>query len=221
MGKEDEGVLAGFGSTTQPGDTRRSLLEGARRGDREGLERLCRLYGRLIWKVYLADVPEQDREDVFQEVFRTVIGKIRGFHKADHDGPAFRAWLRRIAYHKVGNYRGRRGGLTVSDSVLDGMGLGDDGANGDGEPPPPDERTELVLAAFEEAAANFAPRTVEAVRRLVFRAEPPSAVAADLGMTHNALHIAKSRFLARVRKILEMDLGEPMASTMNGDALAD
>jgi hypothetical protein len=101
------------------------------------------------------------------------------------------------------------------------MSQENDVPNTERELPPPNERDELVRAAFEEAAGHFAPKTVEAVRRLVLSAEPLSAVAAHLGMSHNALHIAKSRFLARVRQILESDLGEPIPSITNSEDLAD
>jgi RNA polymerase sigma-70 factor (ECF subfamily) len=211
----DEGLLAGFGSKTQPGATSRSLIEGAARGDRESLERVCRLYGRLVWKVYLASVPEQDRMDLCQEVLLTVSQRINEFHKPEHSGPAFRAWLKTIAYHKVGNYLGRPAGLTVDNAVLDDMMQDRDRGTGNGEPADADERIELVRAAFEKAAREFEPRTVLAVRRLVLGGELLSAVAADVGMSHNALHIAKSRVLARVRSILETDLGERMGRVAN------
>ena len=160
---EKNGVLAGFGAITNPGASSRTLLERACRGDRQSLERLCRLYGRLVWKVYLSKVPQQDREDVFQEVFGTLVKRIHEFQKPEHNGPAFRAWLRLIAYNKVGNYLSLHRGLTVADSVLEGIAAEGDRSVGNGEPPDADERFELVRAAFEEAATSFNPRSVEAV----------------------------------------------------------
>jgi RNA polymerase sigma-70 factor (ECF subfamily) len=189
------------------------LLERVQRGDRESRERLYRLYGRLVWKLYLAKVPVQDRMDLCQEVFQTVFQRIHEFQKTPHDGPAFRAWLHKIAYHKVGNYIAgkRRDGLTVSHSDLEAVMPEDRDRPDESDTAGWDERTELVRAAFEEAAATFEPRTVEAVRRLVFRDEPVPVVAAALGMSHGAVHIAKSRVLASVRAIL-IDLGEPVGS---------
>jgi len=210
---EDDGVLAGFGSEV-PGATSCSLLERARSGDRESRERLWRLYGRLVWKIYLAKVPEQDRMDLCQEVFRTVFQRIKEFHKTENSGPTFRAWLRAIAYNKVGNYikGARRRELTVSNSDFDGEIRVHDDRPGDFGVLETSELTELIRSAFDEAAASFEPRTVEAVRRLVFEDEPVGVVAADLGMSHSAVHIAKCRVLARVRAILN-DLGESVGST--------
>jgi RNA polymerase sigma-70 factor (ECF subfamily) len=190
------------------------LLECVQHGDPESRERLYRLYGRLVWKIYLAKVPEQDRMDLCQEVFRTVFQRIHEFQKTQNGGPAFRAWLHKIAYHKVGNYISgkRRDGLTVSNSDLEALMPEESDRPDESDPSGSDERTELVRAAFEEAAAKFEPRTVEAVRRLVFEDKPVRDVAADLGMSHGAVHIAKSRVLASVRAIL-IDLGELVGST--------
>ena len=179
-------------------ESRSQLADTARAGvPRRSPEprRLCRLYGRLVWKVYLSKVPQQDREDVFQEVFGTVVKRIHEFQKPEHNGPAFRAWLRLIAYNKVGNYLSIHRGLTVADSVLEGIAAEGDRSAGDGELPDADERIELVRAAFEEAATSFNPRSVEAVRRLVLGGEPLSFVAESLGMSHAAIYTAKSRFL--------------------------
>jgi hypothetical protein len=76
----------------------------------------------------------------------------------------------------------------------------------------------LVRGAFEEAAASFEDQSVVAARRMIFGEEPIGAVASDLGMTENAIRIAKSRLLARVRAILS-DLGEsvgPVANSFDG-----
>jgi RNA polymerase sigma-70 factor (ECF subfamily) len=208
--REDEGSLAGF-NLEIPGATSLSLLERAKRGDRASRERLCRLYGRLVWSVYLARVPEQDRMDLCQEVFRTVFQRIHEFRKARNDGPAFRAWLHQIAVNKMGNYRSskRRQGITVSHSDLEGLIQPGDNPPRDEGSTELTERAELIRGAFDEAASGFEPRTVEAVRRVVFGDEPVHVVAVALAMSHNAIHIAKSRVLARVRAILA-DLGEPL-----------
>jgi hypothetical protein len=70
----------------------------------------------------------------------------------------------------------------------------------------------VVRGAFDEAAVGFEPRTVEAVSRVVFGDERVDVVAVDLAMTPNAVRVAKSRMLKRVRTILK-DLGETVGST--------
>jgi len=212
MSGADEASLAGYDSGV-PGETPWSLVERAQRGDRESRERLCRLYGRLVWTIYLSKIPEQDRMDLCQEVFRTVFQRLGEFKKSPDDGPRFRAWLRKIAYHKSGNYikGSRRQGQTVSNSEIDSL-IWDDGNGSVGD----DrsnllERSELVQGAFDEAAAQFQPRTVLAARKVVFEGKPVEIVAAELKMSRRAVHIAKSRVLARIRAILR-ELGEDIVS---------
>jgi RNA polymerase sigma-70 factor (ECF subfamily) len=186
------------------------LLERAKQGDEMSRERLYRLYGRLVWKIYLAKVPPQDRMDLCQEVFQTVFQKLAGFRKNTMQGPGFRAWLRRISHHKVGAYlrRRHRDGFLLSNSALEAVAAG-------AEPVPStthqelDEQAELVRSAFEEVAAGFENRTLEAVRRMVLQDQPAEAVASALGMSRSAVYTAKTRVLARVRAIME-ELDEPV-----------
>src|SRR4051794_10256498 len=98
MNGGDEAFWADF-SPVSPEATSWTLLERVKRGDRESRDRLCRLYGRLVWKIYLGKVPIQDRMDLWQDVFQTVFQKIEDFHKTQIDGPAFLSWLHEIAYH--------------------------------------------------------------------------------------------------------------------------
>ena len=74
-----------------------------------------------------------------------------------------------------------------------------------------DERGEVARAAFEEAIAQVEPRTRDAMRRVLMGTEPVVLVAGDLGMTPNAIYVAKSRVLARIRAILG-ELGESIAT---------
>ena len=46
-------------------------------------------------------------------------------------------------------------------------------------------------------------RTIRAFERVAINAEPPAQVAADLGMTANAVYIAKNRCLTRLRAIVQ------------------
>jgi RNA polymerase sigma-70 factor (ECF subfamily) len=195
-----------------PGPTSVTLIQRAQQGDAVSRERLCRLYGRLVWRIYLARVPEQDRFDVWQEVFKTVFARLDEFEHAGHGGPAFRAWLHQIAYYKIGKYleHRRQSALSMSPFDLDAVVPAEPGPE-----PPQDNRDELteqvalVQGAFEEIAKEFEPRTIEAMRRVVMEEEPPQSVARGLGISVNAVYVARSRVLKRVRRLLE-ELGEPV-----------
>jgi RNA polymerase sigma-70 factor (ECF subfamily) len=212
MNSGDDASWTGFGPVS-PDATSWSLLERVKRGESDSRNRLCRLYGRLVWRIYLGKVPRQDRMDVWQEVFHTVFQKINEFQKTEIDGPAFRSWLSAISHNKVGDYlrRGRRNGLSVSNSAIDGMSWIDGNRFDDGGTELTDERTEPVRGAFEEAASSFEPLTVDAVRQVVFFGRPVKDVAEALEMSTGAVHVAKSRVLARLRAILN-DLGESLGS---------
>jgi RNA polymerase sigma-70 factor (ECF subfamily) len=56
-------------------------------------------------------------------------------------------------------------------------------------------------------SSEFEPRSYQAVRLVVVEDRKPADVAAELGMTANAVYIAKSRILGRLREVL-IDLGE-------------
>jgi RNA polymerase sigma-70 factor (ECF subfamily) len=214
MKRGEDAFWTGF-SPDAPGPTSLTLVERAQRGDEESRERLCRLYGRLVWTRYLGRVPVQDRLDVWQDVFRTVFQELASFHKGRFDGPAFRAWLYRIARHKVGDYlrRDKRRGVTVSPFDLDAM-LPHDG-NGQSGPDSLDPRDEaaekavVVHMAFEEVSKEFEDRTMEAARRVLIDAQPVGSVVAALGMTANAVYVARSKVLARLRAVLN-EFQEPV-----------
>jgi RNA polymerase sigma-70 factor (ECF subfamily) len=190
--------------------TSSTLLERAQAGDQESCGLLWRIYGPLVRKKYLAIVPAQDRDDLCQEVFLTLFEHINEFHKTHHDGPCFRPWLKEITFNKVGNYlkRKHRDRLTVSNFQLDALAPGVFHCQDDSDAAREDEQIEVARAAFEEAVSQVERRTEEAARRVVLETEPVAVVARDLGMTHNAVYIARSRVLARIRAILT-ELGEP------------
>src|SRR5207237_10661180 len=81
--------------------TSRSLLARLHTNDPEAWDRLITLYAPLVWTwCRKLDLASQDREDVFQEVFKAVAIHYQGFHK-DRPGDTFRGWLRTITKNKV------------------------------------------------------------------------------------------------------------------------
>jgi RNA polymerase sigma-70 factor (ECF subfamily) len=197
------------GEASPPGATPPALLDGLKAGDEASRARLVTLYLPLVFHRYLARVPPEERPDLAQQVFATVFRKIGGFEKR-FDGPAFRGWLYRISYHKVGDHirRKRREARPAGEADIPGPAAGDDDEAGGPEAPDrDDEKAILVRRAMELARADFEPATYEAARQLLLEGRPADEVAAALGRSRNAIYIAKSRVLARVRAILT-DLGE-------------
>jgi DNA-directed RNA polymerase specialized sigma24 family protein len=78
-------VTTSYGSL---GSTSSGLLQRVRENDQDGWRRLVRLYGQLVlYWCRRANVPRDDRADVFQEVFRAVARHI-GCHWALQNQPA-------------------------------------------------------------------------------------------------------------------------------------
>jgi RNA polymerase sigma-70 factor (ECF subfamily) len=200
--------------------TSRTLLEVVKRGDGEGWQRLVYLYTPLVVAWCRRDgVSAAEAEDITQEVFATVSKRIQDFHK--QPGPSFRVWLRAITRNKLGDRLRRQ-----SREPARGLG-GTDAQNLIGQIADPacavetdpeaeeDEHTErrlLCRRALGLIRSEFEPRTWQAFWRVVIEDRCPADAAAELGMTPNAVYIARSRILARLRELLA-ELGEAQFDT--------
>ncbi len=185
-------------------DTSATLLERlSDRGDQGAWRRLVDLYTPLIrsWLGHQG-VSAIDAEDLTQEVLAVVVRQVSGFRHNGRPG-AFRTWLRTIATNCLRqSWRSRRREPHQTrppdlDSALDQL-----------EDPKSDlarrwdqEHDEYVLSRLMELIEpEFTPATWLAFRRQVVDGEPARTVAADLGLTVNAVLIAKSRVLSHLRR---------------------
>jgi RNA polymerase sigma-70 factor (ECF subfamily) len=183
--------------------TSSSLLARVKALDPEAWRRLVRLYGPLIYRwCRQAGMQAADAADVAQEVFRTVLLKVREFH-GDQVGDSFRGWLRAITRNKIGNHisrlKGRpraQGGTGAQKRFLEIP-----------EPPAPPQANEgswelnlLARSALTLIRGEFEDRTWQAFWRLVAEGRSPADVAQELGMTLCAVYKAKSRVLCRLRQ---------------------
>ncbi|MFO0795855.1 MAG: sigma-70 family RNA polymerase sigma factor [Gemmataceae bacterium] len=158
--------------------------------------RLVDGYGPLL-RGWLArtGVPPTDRDDVVQEVLIVVVRRVAEF---EHRGPgAFRAWLRGVVVLQARKYfRTRRSNPAVD---LDALASEDSAASRLWDR----EHDEYHAArAMRVVEGDFAPATWAAFRRQVIDGLPPADAAAELGLTVNAVVLAKSRVLKRLRQEL-------------------
>jgi RNA polymerase sigma-70 factor (ECF subfamily) len=136
-----------------------------------------------------------DVDDLVQEVLAAVNKELAGFRREARPG-SFRSWLRAIARNRLRDFwrarRRQRAGETVSD-------LEDQTANLDRLW---DEEHDRYVARrlLELIESEFEPGTVQAFRRLVLDGRRGDEVAKELGNSVNAVYIAKSRVLARLRQ---------------------
>ncbi len=193
-------------STDPEGATSPTLVELAKKGDARAWQRLVFLYTPLVrWWCQRHGVQQpQDVEDLTQEVFRTVAGKLGGFTR----GPpgSFRSWLYTITRHKVGDqYRRQRDqpqAVGGSDAQAQLANLPDTAPDSAAEAEDATERTLLVRRALDLVRPEFRPQTWQAAWLVVVDGRSPADTAAELGLSNGAVRTAKSRVLARLRRIL-------------------
>lgn len=176
-----------------------TLLERARGADAAAWHRLVDLYGPLVhhW-CRRAGLRGSDAADVGQEVFTRVWHALDRFRR-DRPGDSFRGWLRTITRRSVVDHlrRGRR-----EPAPAGGTDLGPAAVVTDDEPDAAAldaERACLHRRALALVESDFEPVTARAFRAVVIDGLPARDAAAALGITTNAVYIAKSRVLARLR----------------------
>jgi len=188
--------------------TSSSLLRRAVAREPEAWERIVTLYSPLVrhW-CRQAGVSDHDIQDVSQEVFAAVSSNLGRF-QSDRPGTTFRAWMRGIARHKLQHY--------FQDRVEPAAGGTDAQKRLQQVPTPPDE-PELSEAPADVAGVyhralklvrnQFEERTWRAFWWVAVEDRSPTDVAAELGITPNAVRQAKSRVLRRLKE----EMGELIA----------
>ena len=174
--------------------------------DRENADawgRLDRLYAPLLFDwVGRLGVQPADADDLVQEVLATVAREMPRFEYDPARG-AFRGWLRTVLVNRVMNYRRSRAnrpdaaGGGGHDRLLDDLADG----RGDLSRAWDDEHDRHVLGRLLNLIRDeFEPGTWQAFQMAAVEGRPAAEVAAALGLTPNAVRVAKCRVLARLRR---------------------
>jgi RNA polymerase sigma factor (sigma-70 family) len=184
-----------------------SLLERLRlRPDATSWQRLVDLYSPLIraW-IGRYTVQTSDADDLVQEVMGVLIRELPHFRHDLRPG-AFRRWLRSVTTNRLRTFWRSRKAVPVAAGgsdfghILDQL-----------------EDSESALSRFWDEAHDrhvahrlmeliepeFEPTTWKAFQSLVLEGKRTADVAAELGITVNAVRIAKSRVLSRFRREVE------------------
>ncbi len=181
-------------------ETSVSLLDRLRqRPDAESWRRLVDVYTPLI-RGWLGrhDVPAHDADDLTQEVLAVLVRELPRFEHAGRKG-AFRSWLRAVTVHRLRDYWRARQARPEIDAALDRLAdpHSDLSRLWDLEHDRHVARRLLALIEPQFEAATF-----RAFRRQVLDGERAADVAAELGVSVNAVLLAKSRVLRRLRQEL-------------------
>lgn len=181
------------------------LSQLSRSSEAEAWSRLVAMYQPLIrgW-IGRHGVQDSDADDLVQEVLLAVSTDLGRFEHGGQPG-AFRAWMRGILVNRLRNFwRSRDRRPLVAGSDVDAMLAQLDDPASEATRVwnrQHDEHVVRQLLALSEP--NFTPNTWTAFTRVALNGERPDEVAAELGMSLNAVVIAKSRVLSRLR--LEAD----------------
>jgi RNA polymerase sigma-70 factor (ECF subfamily) len=181
--------------------TSASLLKQLRQADAQAAwARFVDLYTPLLfgWARRLG-LQAEDAADLVQEVLIVLVGKLP---ELEYDpSKSFRKWLRTIALNKWRDRCRRRDPLprAVDEAALPDV-RAPDGAEEFAEA---EYRQHLVARALEVMQAEFQPVTWQACWEFVVKDRPAAEVARQLGITVNAVYLAKGRVLRRLRTELD------------------
>lgn len=183
--------------------TRRSLLIRARSGDPAAWAAFTTLYRPLIlgW-LRRQGVPAGELDDLVQEILLSVVQSLPRF---DHPGRAgaFRAWLRAITSNCVREHlrKGRQTPRATGDTDFqEVLGQLEDSSSELAREWDREHNLHLTQALLDILKTEFEPRTWQAFDLFALQGRPAAEVAAELGLTPNAVFIAKSRILTRLRE---------------------
>ena len=171
--------------------------------ENEGWNRLSELYVPLI-RIWLRryDVQESDAQDLIQEVLLSVSKDLASF---DHPGQpgAFRGWLKSILINRLRKFwrsRGRRP-QARGDSDIDARLAQLDDPNSELSQIFNREHDQYVLRQLLALAEpHFEPNTWKAFCRVALEGAKADLVAQEMGISKNAVIVAKSRVLSRLRQ---------------------
>jgi RNA polymerase sigma-70 factor, ECF subfamily len=145
-----------------------------------------------------------DAEDVCQEVFKAVCGKIGQFEHG-RGGGTLRGWLRRITANAVATWGRRKNGLPTgaggSDALAAMQSVPDPTAvDAHDSALTREEKRAMLRRAVMGSLTGLSEQTREIFCRLMVDRESPAHVAAALNVRADVVYTAKSRVLKRLKE---------------------
>jgi RNA polymerase sigma-70 factor (ECF subfamily) len=178
-----------------------SLLVRVKARDEEAWKRFVHLYSPLVYRwCQRKGLQDADAADVVQEVFKTVAGSIDGFHR-DREGDSLRAWLRTITHTRVLDHFRRNGHTAAPVGGSEAQARLQELPDDHEDPGETEEDKHILLRrAVDMVLDGCKEETRQAFLRVVVAGQRPADVARDLGITPNAVYLAKSHVLRRIRE---------------------
>jgi RNA polymerase sigma-70 factor, ECF subfamily len=192
-----------MGSRVAVNSTPISLLDRLKvaKPDAAEWQRLQDVYQPLI-RIWLSRVPSlgDEAQDLTQEVFIVVIRELPRFERL-RDG-SFRTWLRRVTVNRLRAFareRERRPNAGVVDGTEGFLSQLEDPASDLARQWDQQHDEHVFHRLLASIESDVSPTTWEAFRRSAIDGQPTAAVAAALGISENAVMLAKFRVLQRLR----------------------
>jgi len=185
-----------------------SLLVRLRdRSDRAAWARFVDLYGPLLyeWLHHRFLLQHHDAAEVSQEVLLAVVQEMPSF-RYDQDKGSFRRWLYNVMRHRLLAFWRQRdcGPLAISEEELQRRVEQLQDAAGTEPTVWADEYdSHVVRRVLGLLKADFEPTTWRAFWAVVVEERKPADVAGALGITANAVRLAKFHVLKRLRQEFE------------------
>jgi RNA polymerase sigma-70 factor (ECF subfamily) len=181
-------------------ETSLSLLERLRQHpDAAAWKQFVDLYAPLLHRwLRRRKVPPQDADDLLQEVLGVVVRELPDFRHNQRPG-AFRAWLRTILVHRLRGYWRARQTRPIASGDAASLDVEDLEADRD-RYWDREHDLHVLRRLMELVEPDFTPATWQAFRRVTFEGQSAAAVARDLGLSVNAVWLARSRVLRRLRE---------------------
>lgn len=187
-------------------ETSVSLLERLRtQPDEASWQRLDDLYRPLIrrWLLCCDPALRHDVEDLVQEVMTVLVRELPRFQRARTG--SFRRWLKTVTLNQLRAFwRARRSRpQALGELALSLLAQLEDPASDLSQQWDREHDQHVMQRLLELIEPEFKPNTWQVFRRVAQDGEKPAQVAAELGMTENAVLLAKSRVLSRLRQEAE------------------
>jgi RNA polymerase sigma-70 factor, ECF subfamily len=185
-------------------ETSLSLLDRLQQGPNDDAwQRMIEVYSPLIhaW-LRRYTLRDQDIEDLAQDVLTVVVRKLPEFQPRPQIG-SFRRWLRGIAvnclrdFWRAQRYRPRTTGQQGFGEVLDQLA---DSESALSKLWDKEHDAHVTRHLLEKIRPRFEVRTWIAFQQVALQGIPVDDVARELGMSVNAVFIAKSRVVHQLRQ---------------------
>ena len=163
-------------------------------------QRFVELYAPLIffWGRQKGLEPA-DASDLVQDVLSDLVIKLRTFRY--DPSQRFRGWLRTVAVNRAHSMRKR---LELAPQSVDASSLSLLAEDDDSDLLADLEyRCRIALRALELLRADFEPTTWQAAWMQIVNGQKAPEVSRSLGLSVNAVYVAKSRVLTRLRQELD------------------